>query len=136
MASKKLETKRSHPKTLKSSDPVREVIQQVRTAGIALGDLLRSMSAGDHASDDGQDSAVCLTVSRTKVSGLMLEFSTSSPGRRQTIKLLLIGDDAFLQIPGSEKLAKHIKQLARIDRTSTAQADRKVINKRATASIA
>lgn len=135
MPGKKLEPKRSHPIKLKPSDPVREVIQQVRTAGIALGQLLRSMSAADNASDEGQNSAVSLAVSRCKVSGLILEFSTSSPGRRQTIKLLLIGDAAFLEIPGSEKLVKQIKKLQGFDRMAAGPVRSKVVSKRARASI-
>jgi len=53
-----------------------------------------------------------LTVSRRKISGLILEFSTSSPGRRQTIQLLLTGKDSFIEVPGSERLAKQLRQLA------------------------
>lgn len=95
------------------ADPVREVIQTVRTAGVALGQVLTSMARGPRmrGGDSDDKSAVCLTVSRRKISGLMLEFSTTSPGRRQTIKLLVTGDQAFLEIPGSAKLAQRLKQL-------------------------
>jgi len=127
MPNKKVAPKRSRPIKPKTVDPVREVIQQVRTAGVALGRLLQSMSAGDHILGDGQESAVSLTVSRSKVSGLILEFATSSPGRRQTIQLLLIGDSAFLQIPGSEKLVQQIKRLAKIDQKMAAPAQSKRI---------
>lgn len=88
------------------------------------------MSAADHASGEGQNSAVSLTVSRCKVSGLILEFATSSLGRRQTIQLLLIGDKAFLQIPGSEKLVRQIKRLAKIDQKMAASGRGKSIKER------
>ncbi len=94
------------------ADPVREVIQKVKTAGVALGEILTSIARGEHDLAGDSESAVCLTVTRRKVSGLMLEFSTSSPGRRQTIQMLLVGDQAFLEIPGSAKLAQKLKQLA------------------------
>lgn len=96
----------------KAGDPVREVIQHARTAGSALGQIVTSMMLGEYAAGGNSESGVCLTVSRRKVSGLMLEFSTSSPGRRQTIKMMLVGDQAFLEIPGSAKLAQRLEQMA------------------------
>jgi len=110
--SAKKATVRSASNSPKAGDPVREVIKHVRAARVALGQILKSMARGEHAVGSDGESAVCLTVSRKKVSGLMLEFSTSSPGRRQTIKMLLVGDQAFLEIPGSEKLARKFEQMA------------------------
>ena len=96
------------------ADPVREVIRQVRTTGVALGQLLRTAGRCDKSErEHGYQTALCLTVSRRKISGLMLEFSTSSPGRRQTIKLLLTGKESFIEVPGSERLVMQLRELAK-----------------------
>jgi len=95
-------------------DPVREVIRQVRTTCVALGQLLRAVGRCDKSEGEhGHQTALCLTVSRCKISGLMLEFSTSRPGRRQTIKLLLTGKESFIEVPGSERLANQLCELAK-----------------------
>ena len=109
-------------KKSKVADPVREVIRQVKTAGVALTNLIEVMSR--NPVDEGE--ALSLTLSRKRGSGLMIEFSTSSPGRGQTIQLLLMDNEAFIEIPGSSKLVRKIKDLARRNKrsaASTANAD-------------
>lgn len=93
-------------------DPVRAAIQHARSAGVALSKVLRTLGRSGKRSEAESESVLCLTASRKKLPVLMLEFSTSSPGRRQTIQLLLTGDQAFLQIPGSKRLAKQLQSLA------------------------
>ena len=93
-------------------DPVRAAIQQARTTGVALGKLLSTLGRRGKRSEAESEFALCLTASRKKLPALMFEFSTSSPGRRQTIQLLLTDDEAFIEIPGSARLAKQLHKLA------------------------
>ena len=93
-------------------DPVRQAIRHLRTTGVALEKALRAAAC---RSDDGEtrnEFEISLTASTRKASELILEFSTKSPGRRQSVELMVIGDDPFLEIPGSKRLVKRLKLLA------------------------
>lgn len=95
------------------TDPVREAILHAKTTGVSLGQVLSTEARRRKEVDENEQVyVVSMMVARRKVSGVILEFSTTSPGRRQTIELLLIGGKAFLQIPGSKRLTNQLRKLA------------------------
>lgn len=115
---------------------MRELIRHVKTSGVSLGQALRAAGrCGEYQDGNGQGAAISLTVSRSKISGLILEFSTSSPGRRQTIQLLLTGKDLFIEVPASERIAKQLRELAKCGQKHSASLKRRMTQKVPTASF-
>lgn len=93
-------------------DPVRQVIGQLKKPSLALEKALMAMIRAEQAVGADVLRASDLTVSRWRASDVVWEFSTSSPRRKQTIKVLVIGENAYLQLPISTTVVRQLRMLA------------------------
>lgn len=97
----------------KEADPVRTARRQLKPTVLALQRALTAVSGAGH------DSPIVVTASRRKQVGTAIEFSTHSPGRRQTIELLVVGEQAFLEVPASQQVVNQLHALAEEARRRT-----------------